>query len=77
MFPLRDNVPTRQFPVVTAALIVANVLVYVLYEGGGASATQGSVDELAFHPCEVNGSCPEVGGPWLITAFTAMAASTA
>jgi hypothetical protein len=31
LLPLRDNVPTRAFPAVTVALIVANVAVFVLY----------------------------------------------
>ncbi len=37
MFPLRDNIPTDRFPVVTVALIVANVLVYFLWQQGGIS----------------------------------------
>jgi len=72
VFPLRDNVPTRQFPVVTAGLILANVLVYVLVERGGANATQASVDALAFRPCEVEGSCQTIGAAWFIDAFTSM-----
>ena len=28
MFPLKDNIPTDRFPVVTVAIIVANVIVY-------------------------------------------------
>ncbi|MBD0317630.1 MAG: rhomboid family intramembrane serine protease, partial [Thermoleophilia bacterium] len=35
MLPLKDNVPTRVFPVLTVALIVANVLVWLLYEDAG------------------------------------------
>jgi membrane associated rhomboid family serine protease len=35
MFPLRDNLPTRRTPVVTIGLIVANVLVYFLWQRGG------------------------------------------
>ena len=69
MLPLRDNVPTRSFPIVTAALIAANVLVWVLYQ---LPDLQGSVDELAYHPCEVEGSCPTVGQDWPLTAFTSM-----
>src|SRR5262249_18704146 len=30
MIPLRDNIPTRRFPVVTVLLIAANVVVFVL-----------------------------------------------
>lgn len=35
MFPLKDNVPTNRFPVVTVALIVINVVVYFLFQKGG------------------------------------------
>jgi len=70
LIPLRDNAPTRSFPVVTVALIVVNVLVFVFYEG--ITPSQASVNELAFQPCEVNGSCPTIGQPWEINAFTAM-----
>ena len=37
MFPLRDNVPTARFPVVTVTLIVANLLSYFLWQRGGLS----------------------------------------
>ena len=38
MFPLKDNIPTERFPVVTVTLIVANVLMYLFFQkalGGG------------------------------------------
>jgi membrane associated rhomboid family serine protease len=69
VLPLRDNVPTRSRPLVNYALIVANVLVWVLYQ---QSDLQGSVNELAFHPCEVDDSCPTVGEDWPLTAVTSM-----
>jgi membrane associated rhomboid family serine protease len=69
VLPLRDNVPTRSRPLVTYALIVANILVWVLYQ---LPDLQGSVDELAYHPCEVEGSCPTIGQGWLVTVFTSM-----
>ena len=69
MLPLRDNVPTRSRPIVTYALIVANVLVWVLYQLPDLRA---SVDELAYHPCEVEASCPTIGEGWLLTAITSM-----
>jgi membrane associated rhomboid family serine protease len=72
VIPLRDNVPTRAFPVVTVALIAANVLVYLLVQDGTTTTAQGPVDDLAFHPCEVNDSCPIVGRDWPLTAFTSM-----
>jgi rhomboid family protein len=70
LIPLRDNAPTRHFPVVTVALIVANVLVFFLYEG--ITPSQASVNELAFQPCEVNNSCPVVGQDWEVNVFTSM-----
>jgi rhomboid family protein len=69
VLPLRDNVPTRSRPVVTYALILANILVWVLYQ---LPDLQGSVDELAFHPCEVEGSCRTIGQVWPITAVSSM-----
>ncbi len=69
MLPLRDNVPTRSFPIVTIALIVVNMLVWVLYQ---LPDLLGSVNELAYHPCEVENSCPTVGHDWQLTALTAM-----
>jgi membrane associated rhomboid family serine protease len=35
LFPLKDNIPTDKFPVVTVALIVINVLAYFLWQRGG------------------------------------------
>jgi membrane associated rhomboid family serine protease len=38
VFPLKDNIPTDRFPVVTVVLIVANVLMYLFFQkalGGG------------------------------------------
>jgi membrane associated rhomboid family serine protease len=70
VLPLRDNAPTRHFPIVTLGLIVANALVFFLWqvpEGIEASANQ-----LAFHPCEVDDSCRVVGEDWHVTAFTSM-----
>jgi membrane associated rhomboid family serine protease len=72
VIPIRDNAPTRSFPVVTVGLIAANVAVYVLVQHGGLSVRQGPVDEYAFHPCEVEDSCPVVGQGWVVTAFTSM-----
>jgi membrane associated rhomboid family serine protease len=69
VLPLRDNVPTRSQPLVTYALILTNVLVWVLYQ---LPNLQGSVDELAYRPCEVAGSCPTIGQDWPITAITSM-----
>jgi len=73
LIPLKDNVPTAAFPVVTVALIVANVLFYFLYQHGGITTVpEGPVNELAYHPCEVNDSCPVIGQDWYITALSSM-----
>jgi membrane associated rhomboid family serine protease len=32
LFPLKDNIPTRTFPIVTATFIVVNILVYVFFQ---------------------------------------------
>jgi membrane associated rhomboid family serine protease len=37
VFPLKDNIPTDRFPIVTVAIIVANVLVYFFWQKGGLS----------------------------------------
>src|SRR5581483_5043518 len=60
MLPLRDNVPTRTFPVVTVALIAINAAVWLFYQLPNLDR---SVRELAFFPCEVNSSCPPVVHP--------------
>ena len=72
MFPLKDNVPTRSFPIVTVVLIAANFAVWILYQLPNLNR---SVTELAYQPCEVVSSCPPgaaVGEGWEVTAFTSM-----
>ena len=69
MFPLKDNVPTKSFPVVTLLLIAANVAVFFLYQ---VPDFDRSVNELAYHPCEVTRECPVVGEEWHVTAVTSM-----
>ena len=76
MFPLRDNAPTRKFPLVTVSLIVANVLVY-LWEVSGPGLER-HVLEYGYYPCTVEGPCTQPytqvphPGPWGETAFTSM-----
>jgi membrane associated rhomboid family serine protease len=72
VIPLRDNVPTRSFPIVTVLLIAINVAAWLFYQ---VPDLQHSTAELAFQPCEVNDSCPPgaaTGQDWLVTAFTSM-----
>jgi membrane associated rhomboid family serine protease len=37
LFPVKDNIPTDRFPVVTVTLIALNVIVYFLWQKGGLS----------------------------------------
>jgi len=69
VFPIKDNVPTRSFPIVTVALIAINSAVWIFYQ---VPDLDQSVNELAYHPCEVENSCPVVGQDWPITALTSM-----
>jgi len=45
VFPLRDNIPTERFPVVTVALIVINALMYLFFQEAVASGFFNSPDE--------------------------------
>jgi membrane associated rhomboid family serine protease len=58
VIPIRDNVPTRTFPIVTVGLIAANVLVY-LWESSGRGLEQ-HVYAWGFYPCAVHGPCTTV-----------------
>ena len=72
MLPLKDNVPTRSFPLITALLIAANAAVWIFYQ---LPDLQGSVLELAYQPCDVTNTCPPgtaTGEDWEVTAVTAM-----
>jgi membrane associated rhomboid family serine protease len=55
VLPLRDNVPTRTFPVVTVGLIVANALVW-LWELR-APGVDVHVFRDGFYPCTLSGPC--------------------
>jgi membrane associated rhomboid family serine protease len=78
MFPLKDDIPTRRFPVVTTAIIVACVLVYFLVEQGGWQlGPEGSerVSELGAIPYEITHPGEQVtagGATWWVTIFTSM-----
>ena len=69
MLPLRDNVPTRRFPIVTVALIVANFGVWLFYELPDLNR---AIIQLAFFPCEVENTCRTVGQSWEVTAVSSM-----
>jgi membrane associated rhomboid family serine protease len=82
VFPLKDNIPTDKFPVVTVALIVANAIVYFFFQDGllglpsGGDAGNWPVPTYAYIPCTITGDMPcqtAPGGPenW-VTIFSAM-----
>ena len=68
MLPLSDGIRARRLPLVTAAIIAANLAVWLLYELPNPDA---SMAHASFYPCSVTGSCraPE---PWVVSWFTAM-----
>jgi membrane associated rhomboid family serine protease len=55
VFPLKDNVPTRSFPVVTVGLIAVNALVF-LWEISGTPLDV-DVVHYGYYPCDVQGPC--------------------
>ncbi len=65
--PLKDALPTRRVPIVTIALILVNVLVFLLGSLPADRQAQGSTRQISQHdvwlveygaiPCEVSGRC--------------------
>jgi membrane associated rhomboid family serine protease len=76
VFPLKDDVPSRSFPVVTVALIVVNLLVYfyefaLWFDPTGGTARGGRLYEaflfeFGLLPCRLADRCP----PLLTTTLT-------
>jgi membrane associated rhomboid family serine protease len=75
VLPLRDNVPTRTFPIVTVAIIVANILVW-FWEIGGATSLETDVIHYGYYPCKIDGPCVDAALraeiPWWQNVFTSM-----
>src|SRR3954471_19629287 len=74
MLPLKDNVPTRAFPLVTVALITANVIVW-LWEW--QTGVEREVLHYGYYPCAVEGPCVAPAStvhylPWFAAAFSSM-----
>ena len=69
VLPLRDNMPTRRFPAVTAAIIAVNAAVWLAYE---LPNVNGAVRALGFYPCAVDGSCTSPGESWPFALVTSM-----
>ncbi|HKH16770.1 MAG TPA: rhomboid family intramembrane serine protease [Solirubrobacteraceae bacterium] len=87
MFPLKDNIPTLRFPVVTATLIALNVIAYLFWQQGGITLGDPSsqhyicnVYEYAEIPYEVThpgeqigiGGCEAPTAPTWLTLLTSM-----
>jgi membrane associated rhomboid family serine protease len=73
VLPLKDNVPTRHFPVLTVGIIVANFLVWLLWQDMGANpGFRNSLLDGAYFPCEVEESCRGPGWSWPVNLFTSM-----
>jgi membrane associated rhomboid family serine protease len=79
VFPLRDNIPTEHFPVVTVLLIAANCFVYFILQDGlwqlpdGGAGGDWPVSQYSAIPCEFTGQCTALGPPaTIVTAFTSM-----
>jgi membrane associated rhomboid family serine protease len=58
LFPLKDNIPTRRFPILTVLIIVANVVVFFAFEDAkisfsGAQVNQKKVVEYGVIPYEI------------------------
>jgi membrane associated rhomboid family serine protease len=48
VFPLKDNIPTRRFPVLTVAIIAINVAMYFLFQDGGWSLPDDDVKSVEY-----------------------------
>jgi membrane associated rhomboid family serine protease len=86
VIPLKDDVPSRSLPLVTAGLVGLNVLAF-LYQlslgidsrGPGAGAAEAFVAEFGVIPCRLTQSCPDAllrladdfPHPW-VTVVTSM-----
>jgi membrane associated rhomboid family serine protease len=74
VLPIKDNVPTRTFPVVTLALIAANTLAWIWEWRTGVDK---EVLHYGYYPCTVHGPCVEPASlvphtPFYEGAFTSM-----
>ena len=74
MLPLKDNVPTRSFPLVTLALIAANVIVWIWEVQTGV---EHDVLHYGYYPCSLEGPCVQPASlvphlPWYEGAFSSM-----
>jgi membrane associated rhomboid family serine protease len=73
VFPLKDDIPTRRFPVLTIAVIVINVVMFFGFQGaqitlGGAAVDEQNAVEYGAIPYEIShpGDQCEARGPEII-----------
>jgi membrane associated rhomboid family serine protease len=72
LIPIKDNIPTDRFPLVTVALILANIVVYVLATGHGGSLISGpDTHELVKYGVSPYSITHPTGRTWG-TVFTSM-----
>jgi len=74
VLPLKDNVPTRSFPLVTVSLIAANTIVWLWERSTGVES---AVLHDGYYPCSAAGPCVAPASlvhhlPWYEGAFTSM-----
>jgi membrane associated rhomboid family serine protease len=69
VLPIKDNIPTRHFPVVTVALIAINAAVWLFYE---LPNLERAVLEAGWFPCEFQGVCDAPGPDWPVDSVTSM-----
>ncbi|MBM3677649.1 MAG: rhomboid family intramembrane serine protease [Actinobacteria bacterium] len=69
MLPLRDSQPGLSRPLVTIALVLANLAVWVLFQ---LPDLDGSLGDAAYFPCALEGSCRSPGIDWPLTVVTSM-----
>lgn len=74
MIPLRDNLPTRQAPLVTILLIGINAYAFLRLFWLGSYAGQGSIMYYGLIPCSLTGSCQVTGRAFApeVTLVTSM-----
>ena len=80
MLPLKDDVPSRTFPVVTVLLIAANVAAFIYQMSlgfapgeGPSRAAMAFISEFGAVPCRIAGQCPgDDFPPPLLTVLTSM-----
>jgi membrane associated rhomboid family serine protease len=53
MFPLKDNIPNEHFPLITVALVVINILAYLLSIRHGGSLLGGPSTETVLHDAAI------------------------